>query len=102
MNLQDRIDPTVSEQKPVEPTAPVGGWEEKYNEMYGSFLFAPVINKAGYDKLRDFIHQTIKNREREIAEGLVDYLDKVCQQNIGKEVMTHEQFMGLLALINKQ
>jgi hypothetical protein len=86
--------PTVSEQKPVEPTAPkvaTKEWADKFlgdaQEIHDTIV-APVgerwesefdelwesnnLSRAEVDRIvvLDFIHQTIKNREREIAEGL--------------------------------
>jgi hypothetical protein len=56
-----------------EPTAPVGGWEEEYENQRAHFLTYDKASGSRWlddDKLKGFIRQTIKNREREIAEGV--------------------------------
>jgi hypothetical protein len=57
----------------VEPTAPVGGWESEFDEMFVSEEgFVKPQRDAFYPayEIKDFFRQTIKNREREIAEGI--------------------------------
>src|SRR3990167_10121839 len=46
-------------------TAPAE-WEEEFGEMYGGFLFGPGINKAGYDKLKSFIRNTLAKEMEEL------------------------------------
>jgi len=91
MNLQDRIDPTV------EPTAPVGGsWESEFDEKFTiveigdhtcegwNDLGDDMMDKAylaSPEKIKAFIRQTIKNREREIAALIDDLSPKLMRQN---------------------
>ena len=60
---------------PVESTAPVG-WESEFEDVYlsSSLSSNPGISLRG-ERIKDFIRQTIKNREREIAEGVAEMID---------------------------
>jgi hypothetical protein len=105
--------PTVSEQKPVEPTAPVGVDFER--EIYGVPKYFAEWNGQKHqavllDDVRTLLHivreQTIKNREREIAEGvekLTRYDGDQYSAGVDEEVDGMYLYRDdVLALINKQ
>lgn len=105
MNLQDRIDPQV------EPTAPVG-WESEFEKVYNNPI-STMWTEGFKKKIKDFIRQTIKNREREIAEGVGNMKDEILANAEGKmddetramrmvAVIKNSVCDSILALINKQ
>jgi hypothetical protein len=107
----------------VEPTAPVGGWESEFDSEF-PLPDHPRLTKcdcatdeeheartqwtAEQGNVRYFIYQTIKNREREIAEGVdahrrmeSDYDDD--DKKARRDVRPFNEGLDLaIALINKQ
>lgn len=91
---------------PVEPTAPVGGsWESEFDKKFMT-IFSLHTGADTFAPVKDFIAQTIKNREREIAEGvegLPNVTVKTIKGNLETEVELKAVFRkDLNALINKQ
>jgi len=90
----------------VEPTAPVGGsWESEFNKRFMT-IFSLHTGADTFAPVKDFISQTIKNREREIAEGVEDlptftkHVYQLFDEGVKNTVYVHKE--ALLALINKQ
>jgi hypothetical protein len=98
----------------VEPTAPVGGWEERWDnfhlEEYGKWRIDRNVAK-GF--IRNEIAAAIKNREREIAEGVEkmrkderaekpEGVDRYYDYELCRTVGHNAALTDVLALINKQ
>lgn len=83
---------------PVEPTAPVGVWEGEFENKFCAWdsKWTWAINSdANPQNVKDFIRQTIKNREREIAEEVANMTVDLCENS--------QKFKDdVLALLNKQ
>jgi len=94
-------------------TAPVGDWESEFDQRFGMDKES-VAHLFNYrEALIDFIRETIKNREREIAEGVEGMRwnetssSKFWDSNIRALTRSEGQVYnkaldGVLTLINKQ
>ena len=51
-------------------TNPTPDWVTDFSERYGSFEFAPQINKTGYDNLHDYIQALLTTRTEEIINDI--------------------------------